>query len=133
MGHGEHAGAARRRRERRLRQFLRHERLTVAMVLSEKKHHTSKSQRLDRTRGEEYETHLTAEFRTTPPPQAAGTQYFTLDDVPGEVLAATRPASLAEPLPQPRLVRHTAQEAEFMPPVPILDSPVPLGGRGGAA
>ena len=31
--------AARRRRERRLRQFLRHERPSVAMALSEKKHH----------------------------------------------------------------------------------------------
>ena len=36
----DHPGAAKRRRERRLRQFLRHERLPVAMVLSEKKHHT---------------------------------------------------------------------------------------------
>ena len=32
------AGAARRRRERRLRQFLRHERLTVAMALAEAQH-----------------------------------------------------------------------------------------------
>ena len=40
--------AARRRRERRLRQFLRHERLSVAMALSEKKHHTSRGQRKDR-------------------------------------------------------------------------------------
>ena len=31
--------AARRRRERRLRQFVRHERLSVAMALSEKKRH----------------------------------------------------------------------------------------------
>ena len=31
-------GSARRWRERRLRQFLRHERLSVAMALSEKKH-----------------------------------------------------------------------------------------------
>ena len=38
---------ARRRRERRLRQFLRHERLSVAMALSEKKHHTSRGQRQD--------------------------------------------------------------------------------------
>ena len=44
-------GAARRRRERRLRQFLRHERLTVAMVLSEKKHHFSRGQRKDRSGG----------------------------------------------------------------------------------
>ena len=43
--------AARRRRERRLRQFLRHKRLTVAMALSEKKHHTSRGQRKDRAGG----------------------------------------------------------------------------------
>ena len=42
------ASAAQRRRERRLRQFLRHERLSVAMALSEKKHHTSRGQRKDR-------------------------------------------------------------------------------------
>ena len=45
-------GSARRRRERRLRQFLRHERLSVAMALSEKKHHTSRGQRKDRAGGE---------------------------------------------------------------------------------
>ena len=43
--------AARRRRERRLRQFLCHERLSVAMALSEKKHHTSRGQRKDRAGG----------------------------------------------------------------------------------
>ena len=42
------ASAAQRRRERRLRQFLRHERLSVAMALPEKKHHTSRGQRKDR-------------------------------------------------------------------------------------
>ena len=35
------AAAARRRRERRLRQFLRYERLSVAMALAEMKHHTA--------------------------------------------------------------------------------------------
>ena len=40
--HGEHAGAVRRRHERRLRQFLRHERLSVAMALAEYSHHTSR-------------------------------------------------------------------------------------------
>ena len=39
--------AARRRRERRLRQFLRCEHLSVAMALSEKKHHTSRGQSQD--------------------------------------------------------------------------------------
>ena len=37
----EHAGAAKRRRERRLRQFLRHERQTVAMLLAETQHHAA--------------------------------------------------------------------------------------------
>ena len=45
-------GSARRRRERRLRQFLRHERPSVAMALSEMKHHTSRGQRKDRAGGE---------------------------------------------------------------------------------
>ena len=34
----EDAGTAKRRRERRLRQFLRHERLTIAMLLAETGH-----------------------------------------------------------------------------------------------
>ena len=45
------AGTARRRRERRLRQFLRHERLSVAMALAEFTHRTSGGQRKDRGRG----------------------------------------------------------------------------------
>ena len=45
-------GSACCRRERRLRQFLRHERLSVAMALSEMKHHTSRGQRKDRAGGE---------------------------------------------------------------------------------
>ena len=36
MGDGGHAGPSKRRRERRLRHFLRHERLTVAMLLAER-------------------------------------------------------------------------------------------------
>ena len=41
-------GSARRRRERRLRSFLRHERMAVAMALSEFKHHSSRGERKDR-------------------------------------------------------------------------------------
>ena len=74
MGHGEHAGAAMRRRERRLRAMLRHERMTVAMVLSEKKHHTSRGQNKDRTMGEENVMNCTAKLRKTPPPTAASTE-----------------------------------------------------------
>ena len=47
--------------------FLRHERLTVAMVMSEKMHHTSRSHRKDRTREGGIETHHTAEIRRTSP------------------------------------------------------------------
>ena len=45
-------GSALRRRERRLRSFLRHERIAVAMALSEFKHHSSRGQRKDRAGGE---------------------------------------------------------------------------------
>ena len=38
---GEHAGAAMRRRQRRFRQWLRHERLSVAMALAENSHHAA--------------------------------------------------------------------------------------------
>ena len=70
--------AARKRRERRLRQFLRHERLSVAIALSEKKHHTSRGQRKDKA-GEEgrgSEKYYTAKFRDNPPPQPELFQLF---------------------------------------------------------
>ena len=48
-----HAGAAMTRRQRRLRQWLRHERLSVAMALAETNHHTApRGQRKDRAGGE---------------------------------------------------------------------------------
>ena len=62
-------GSARRRRERRLRSMLRHERMTVAMALAEKLHHSSRRQRMARTGEEDLELHYTAEFRTHPPPR----------------------------------------------------------------
>ena len=43
--------AADRRRQRRLRQFLRHERLSVAMALAETLHHSSRGQRFARAGG----------------------------------------------------------------------------------
>ena len=78
------SGVARRRRERRLRSMLRHERMTVAMALAEKLHHSSRGQRMARAGEEDLLLHYTAEFRTHPPPQAAGTVYFAMDvdDVP---------------------------------------------------
>ena len=62
-------GAARRRRERRLRAYLRYTRMTVAMALAEATHHTApRGQKTARAREEEREVHYTAAFRTTVPP-----------------------------------------------------------------
>ena len=80
-------GAAMRRRQRRLRQFLRHERLTVAMALAEKMHHTSRGQKTARAREEEREMHY-AMGQTTPSPKAAAVEFcpLTLDaEVGGEL------------------------------------------------
>ena len=45
-------GSARRRRERRLRSLLRHERMSVAMALAESTHHSAQRQKTARARGE---------------------------------------------------------------------------------
>ena len=115
--------AARRRRERRLRQFLRHERLTVAMVLSEKKHHTSRGQNKDRTTGEENVMNYTAKLRKTPPPAAAATVYdpMVLDEG-GALAAGGLPAPLSEVAGrQLRVERHCGVGFEL---VLALDVPV---------
>ena len=123
-------GAARRRRERRLRalrQFLRHERLSVAMALAEASHHTApRGQRIARAREEERETKCTAAFRTTVPPPEP--ELFDLFEEPG----GRRPNLLLEPQgPQLGVQRHTVLHiVDILPYVQILDVPVPqLGGR----
>ena len=76
-----HAAAPMGRRHRRLRQFLRHERLTVAMLLAERDHHTAPRGRKQARSGDgRNESHCTAEIPETPSPRAAGAQYFTLSD-----------------------------------------------------
>ena len=76
----DHAGPTKRRREQRSRQFLRHERLPVAMVLSVKKHHTSRGVR-GRTGpgGEEYATQCSAKFRKTLLPASCSHQVLPAD------------------------------------------------------
>ena len=69
--------------------------------------------------------HYTAEFRTHPPPQAAGTVYFSLDDedVPA---AGSRPDRLsAVSGPQARVQRRTVQQIVDFAPLPTLDDPAP--------
>ena len=83
----EDAGTAKRRRERPSRQFLRHERLTVAMLLAETQHHAApRVQNMATSRREESELN-NAMGQKTPPPRVASTLFFTLDD-DGDVLAA---------------------------------------------
>ena len=45
-------GSARRRRERRLRSMLRHERMSVAMALAESTHHGAQREKTARAGGE---------------------------------------------------------------------------------
>ena len=73
------AGAAKRRRERRHRAYLKYVRMSVAMALSEYKHHTSRGQNMDRAgRGVRDAVH--GQVPEAVLPQEPGTQHFTLDD-----------------------------------------------------
>ena len=66
-----------------------------------------------RARGEESEMN-NATDQTTPPPMAASTEYFTLDD--GEDVLAARPTPLVEVRPLPGVLRHTgAHIVDFSP------------------
>ena len=101
------ATSARRRRERQLRSFLRHEELSVKMALARALHHSA--QRVEVPREvEEQVLHAGPRAQKTPPP-------------------GTRPASLAEPQgPQERILRRTVEQfVDLAPMVQILDAPVP--------
>ena len=113
-------GSARRRRERRLRSWLRHEQQSIAAVLATVTHHSfgkvgtasgvlRNMKTATRTgNGEEYETHYTAKIRKTPP-------------------QGGRPAPLPEVAGwQGRLERHVMDDrGSICPFVQILDLPVP--------
>ena len=76
---GEHvAGAAKRRRERLHRAYLKYARMSVAMALSEYKHHTSRGKRgwTGPGRWERGKQHYTATFRNIPPPRRQGLSTF---------------------------------------------------------
>ena len=102
-------GAARRRRERRLRQWPRHEKLSVQMALSEYKHHSSRGQRKDRAGGE---------VRVVP---HSGVLEAPLPQ------GGSRPPCLGVPRgPHVGLERHVVEDlGELAPLVQILDAPVP--------
>ena len=87
--------AAARRRQRRLGQFVRLERLSVAMVLAESQHHTSRGQKVARAGEEGHEEHDAFRRQRPPPPQAS----FRLFDEEDSELGA-RPGSVTDPVPQ---------------------------------
>ena len=81
-------GTVRRQRERRLRAYLRHARMRVAVPLAEAKYHTApRGQRTARAREEERDEHYTAAFRTPEP------ELFHLHEEP----RGGRPDLLLEP------------------------------------
>ena len=119
--HGEHAGAARVRRERKLRSFWRHEQMAIQMVLASVQHHSfgkvgtshaalrGQKQGTRTVQGEEHELYHTAKFRTTPLP--AGGLPAPLSEVAGKQVV---------------LVRHVVEHmADVCPAVQTLDAPVP--------
>ena len=118
-------GAAQRRRERRLRSWYRHEQQTARMALATFTHHSAlRGQKMARAGEEDNEVPFTATIRANPPPQAAGTENFALDeDVPA---AGSRPDRLsAVSGPQERVLRHAVEQmADSTPVVPMLEAPV---------
>ena len=112
------SSAARRRRERRLRSMLRHERMTVAMALAEFSHHSSRGQRMARAGVWGHEQNYTAKIRKPPTPQP---ELFSLEEEPG------LPAPLSEVAGwQGGVERHIVEDlGELAPLVQILDLPVP--------
>ena len=95
-------GAARRRRERRLRSWLRHERQSVAMALVEQKHHASWGQMRARAREVEKQDQHEALRRQRAPP-------------PGK-----RPGVLKDPEPKGRMGQHCGVGYELVQALDVL-------------
>ena len=115
VGVGNATGAAMRRRQRRLRAWARHERLSIAMALAPVEYHSygptanaaPRGQTTGTSEGEVREQHYGLRAQKRP-------------------LPGLRPAPLLEVLPQVRVQRHTVeQRIEHTPYVQILDAPVP--------
>ena len=134
------SGAARRRRERRLRSWLKHERQTVRMVLAETFHHSSapsppkfkeewvgRHEQHDALRGQNTARTREATYYTSKTSVAGDTAFFSLFDEEDAVWG-TRPTGLVEPRgPQERIQRHTAEQMiESFVPVPVLDLDAPV-------
>ena len=108
-------GSARRRRERRLCSFLRHERMTVRMELAAALHHSC---------GGGLGTHEGLRAQKTA--SAGLAEYFELSSDDGRPAGGERPAALLEPRPQERDRRHTGVGCEI---AQNLEVPVPQMGE----
>ena len=94
------AGAAMRRLSRRLRQFGRHERPTVAMVLAECNHHAAPRRRVRARTGEEVERKTDQALRGQRPlPQAADrVQQHVSQRFVATVIGVLSPERVSEPV-----------------------------------
>ena len=92
------SGSARRRRERRLRSWLRHERMTVRMELAAALHHSA-------FKGAMFETHDAPRSQKTVNSKREA-ELFSLFE---EELGGTRPDRLSDVRPQERVQRHTVE------------------------
>ena len=105
--------------------MLRHERMSVAMALAEKLHHSARApERWPGPGCGEQRVELHGDDPDDPPtPQP---ELFSLyDEEPG----GGRPEAFVEPRPQERVQRHTVEHitdlVRVAPMVQILDAPVP--------
>ena len=117
--HGEHVtGAAKRRRERRLRSWLKHERQTVRMVLAETFHHSSAPfpPKFKEDWVGKHEQHAALQGQKTARTTVA------LEEEPGGCRQAPLPEVAAQ---QERLQRHTVEHVDVLPYMQIFDAPVP--------
>ena len=112
-------GSARRRRERRLRSFLRHERMTVRMELAAALHHSS-------FRGAGPEMYDAPRRQRTANSRVGPAEYHELSSDGGRPTGEERPAALSEPWPQGKVERHDGIAYEL---VHRLDVPVPQMGE----
>ena len=114
-------GSARRRRERRLHSMLRHERMSVAVALAEKLHHSACRAELSRKELVEHVQHSAARGQKTASGREA--EFF---DVFDEELGGGRPPPLPEVAgPQARVWRAVEKTEDFVLLVQIMDTPVP--------
>ena len=128
MSHvGATAGAARRRRERRLRMHWRHEQLSLQMLLATFQHHSAPRGQTTARSGERVRGEVYGQVPGAPPPQAAGAQFFAMDVDEVPAAGGSRPDRLAPVSgPQERVLRHTVEQAgDVVPGLPALDAPVP--------